>query len=116
MGPVSFDFQRNSSLVCNMQDNIDEFRISRNVRGAPTHNLVGYHSKVKYCACKMVARENSRTRCGLGIGPAIQIPMSVQCQLRESLLDGPRLHVPGLAIGGKEINERLSIRAYVSRN
>lgn len=116
MGPVAFDFQRNSSLVCNMQDNIDKFRISRNVRGGPTHDLVGYHSKVKYCACKMVAREKSRTRCGLGIGPAIQIPMSVQCQLRESRLDGPRLHVPGLAIGGKEINERLSIRVYVSRN
>lgn len=98
-----------------MQDNIDKFRISRNVRGDPTHDLVSSH-KVKYCGCKVVARENPRTCCGLGTGPAIQIPMSGQCQLRESRLDGPRLHVPGPAIGGKEIKERLSIRVYVSRN
>lgn len=98
-GPSCFRISANSSLVCNMQDNIDKFRSSRNVRGAPTHHPVSCRSRLRYCGCKVIVRETSRTLRGLGIGPAIQIPMSVQCQLSESRLDGPRLQVQGLAIG-----------------
>lgn len=67
--------------------------------GHPAHDLVGCSSRVRYCGCKVIVRGKSRALRGLGIDPTIQIPMNDQCKMSENRVDGPRLHVPGLAIG-----------------